>query len=306
MSMSILRFGRYRVELTNRDKVLFPDTGITKGELIDYYRAAAPVLLPHLRDRPLMMRRFPDGIEEEGFYQKQVSVYFPDWLATCRVDVLSDGRQELVICNNTASLVYIVNQAMISAHLWLSRCDQVGYPNRLIIDLDPPGGDFEIVRWTAFRCRELCDELGLPAYVMSTGSRGLHVLVPLNRHAHFDRVRAFARDFVELLARRHPERLTVEQRKDKRGGRLYLDVARNAYAQTAVAPYAVRARPGAPVATPVTWSELADKSLHARSFNVRSIRERLRHNRDPWHDLIRRGHGVQRPSRRLEKLLTND
>lgn len=302
--MTKLRFGHYTVELSRPGKILFPDHNISKRDLIDYYRAVAPLMLPHLRDRPLMMRRFPDGIDQEGFYQKQIGDYFPGWIASCRIKKISEtGEQTLVICNNIASVAYIVNQATITPHLWLSRCDRVDYPDRLIFDLDPPGNDFGMVRRAALRCRELCHELELPAYVMTTGSKGLHVLVPLKRHWNFDRIRDFARDFATLLARRHPRELTVEQRKDRRGRRLYLDIARNAYAQTSVAPYAVRARPGAPVATPVTWAELEDSSLGPRSFDLHSIRPRLQKKWDPWHNLGRHGHRLERPERKLARLL---
>jgi bifunctional non-homologous end joining protein LigD len=301
--MATRRHGRHVIETSNEGKVLFPDDGLTKGELIDYYDAVAEALLPHLRGRPLTYQRFPDGIGEEGFYQKQAGDYFPDWIDTARVAKADGSHQDLVVCESRATLVYLADQACITLHPWLSRRDRPDHPDRLIVDLDPPGEGFAPVREAAARVRALLtDELGLPTFAMLTGSRGLHVLVPLDRGAPFDDVRAFARDAAALLAARHPRELTTEQRKAKRGDRLYLDVARNAYAQTAVAPYSVRARPGAPVAAPVEWDELGERGLDARRWTVRNVLRRLGQRDDPWKGVGRRARSLGEARRRLAAL----
>lgn len=299
--MPIRRYGRLSVETSNEGKSLFPRGGPTKGDLIDHYERVWPRVRAHLRDRPLVMQRFPDGIADDGFYQKQVGDHFPDWIETVRVARRDADPQRLVVCNTKATLAYLANQACVTPHLWLSRSDRLDTPDQLVFDLDPPGRGFAAVRSAARRCRALLDELGLYSVVKTTGSRGLHVIVPLRRGGGFDRVRAFARDAARLLAQRYPAELTTEQRKAKRRGRLYLDVARNAYAQTVVAPYAVRALPGAPVATPIAWSELDDPELDARAFRVGNLPERLA-RADPWRGWRRRARALGPARRRLAEL----
>jgi bifunctional non-homologous end joining protein LigD len=298
--MSQRRFGRHTVKTSNEEKVLFPDDGITKGQLMDYYEAVAARILPWLRERPLVLERFPDGIRAQGFYQKQVAEHFPGWVSTVRVGKAGDGGQDLVVCDKKATLVYLANLACVTLHPWLSRTDRLQHPDQLIVDLDPPGDDFEPVRAAARACRELFDELELPTFVKTTGSKGLHIVVPLDRRADFDTVRAFARGAMEVLAARRPDALTTEIRKDKRRGRVFLDVARNAYAQTAVAPYAVRPLPGAPVATPIDWDELG--RVDARSFGIANVLRRLGQRRDPWRGMRRHAHGLAAARRRLTRL----
>ena len=299
--MSRLRFGPYTVETSREGKIFFPEAGLTKGDLIDYYRKVAKVMLVHTRNRPVMMQRFPDGIDGEGFYQKEAGNYFPDWLDRAKMDK-EGGTVVHPMINKAATLVYLADQACITPHLWLGRRDRPRHPDRLVFDLDPPGDDFAPVRWTAVRLRDLLAELELPSWVMTTGSKGAHVVVVLDRSADFETVRGFAGKVATLLARRHPDRLTTEQRKEKRGDRLFLDVARNAYAQTAVAPYGVRALSGAPVATPLDWEELAGRRLHARSYTLVNLARRLGRKEDPWRLMGRYRHGLERAREILDRL----
>ncbi|MCQ3980713.1 MAG: ATP-dependent DNA ligase [Anaerolineae bacterium] len=281
-----MKIGAHTVELSNLEKLLFPDDGITKGDLIDYYQRIAATMLPHLADHPLSLQRFPNGIQAEGFYQKEIPDYFPKWIRRVSVEVKEDQvRQDQVMCDNVETLVYLANQACITLHPWLSRADKLNHPDKLIFDLDPPGGDFEMVRFAAGRLREMLQEVGLVPFAMTTGSKGLHVVVPLDRSADFDEVRAFVRQLADELARREPERLTTETRKNQRQGRVFLDYLRNAYGQTGVAPYTLRAKPGAPVATPLDWAELADPQLHSQSYTMRNIFHRLGQKADPWQDI---------------------
>lgn len=301
--MAKRRYGRYTVETSKEDKVLFPTDAITKGDLIDYYERISDHILPHLSDRPLVLQRFPDGIDEDGFYQKQASDYFPDWIETTSVNVASSSSdQDLVICNNTATLVYLANQACITLHPWLSRTDRIDHPDQLVVDLDPPSDDFEEARSAALQVRALLDELQLPSFPKLTGSKGIHVHVPLDRSDDFDEVRSIARSMMKVLEDRHSDTLTTEQRKNKRGKRLFLDVGRNAYAQTAVAPYSVRPRQGAPVATPVSWPELERKGLDSRSFTIGNIFRRLGQTEDPWKGWRRRARSLQPAKERLDEL----
>lgn len=295
------RIGRHAVSLSSLDKVLFPDVGVTKGDLIEHYRRVAARMVPHMKGRPVSMHRFPDGIEGEGFYQKAAPDYFPDWIRRVTVEK-EGGTVEHVICDNAATLVYLANQNCITPHVWLSRADRLHHPDRLIFDLDPPGDDFDAVRFAAGALRALLGELGLDPFLMTTGGRGLHLLVPLDRRADFDAVRGFSRDAADVLAARHPDRLTTEARKNKRRGRLFLDVMRNSYAQTAVPPYAVRARKGAPVAVPIAWRELSDPELTGARWNTRNVAARLR-RKDPWQGLSRHARSLSGPRRKLDRLM---
>lgn len=294
-----LRIGRRTITMKRPDKELFPQDGITKADLVEHYRRVAPRMVPELRGRPLMLERMPDGIDGQRFYQKEVGDYFPDWIH--RASVPKEGGEVThVVGDDAATLVYLASQACITPHRWLGRADRPRHPDRLVFDLDPPADDFEPVRRAAHQLRELLDELELSSGLMTTGSRGLHVVVPLNRRDDADDVLAFARAAARELAARHPEELTVEPRKDARKGRLYLDVARNGYAQTVVAPFAVRSRPGAPVAAPLGWDELDEPGLTARRWTVADLGDRL--DTDPWAGLGRHGSGVAAAARRLEKL----
>jgi len=294
------RFGRIAVETSNEDKVLFPDAGLTKGDLMDYYEKVADRMLPWLEDRPLVLHRFPDGIGKPGFYQKQVAEHFPGWVDRVEVRKGEGGSQELVVCNKKATLVYLANLGCITLHPWLCRRDRLDHPDQLVVDLDPPGGDFAEVRKAARWVRDLLQELGLPVYLKTTGSKGVHLVVPLDRREDFDSVRAFARECMELLVARHPDALTTEVRKSKRRGRVFLDVARNAYAQTAVAPWSVRPVPGAPVSAPIAWKELG--RVDARSFTLLNLFRKTARRADPWKGMRRRARGLGTARRRLAAL----
>ncbi|WP_405242108.1 non-homologous end-joining DNA ligase [Lentisalinibacter salinarum] len=287
-----LSFGRLVVETSSEDKVLYPDAGITKGDVIEYYRNVAEYALPWAADRFLTLQRFPDGLGEDGFYQQARADYFPDYVEGVTADRVGGGEVEHIVVRNAAGLVYLANQGTLTIHAWLSRRDRLHHPDRMVIDLDPPDDDFGPVRDAARLTADFLRELGLTPYVMTTGSRGLHVVVPLDRSADFDAVRDFARRAADLLAERHPDTLTAEQRKDKRQGRLYLDVMRNAYGQTAVMPYSLRAKPGAPVATPLAWDELGAGDLTAQRYHIGNLFRRLGQIEDPWADMKRHAAGI--------------
>ncbi len=280
------------IELSNENKVFFPDCGITKGDVVDYYRRIAPSILPHLRGRPVSMQRFPDGIGEAGFFQKDLPDHFPAWFKSAELPKES-GSVHYALVEDPASLVYLANQGALTLHAGLSRIDDPDRPDRLIFDLDPSDDDFAKVQQAARAMRQALEAEDLPCFVQTTGSRGLHVVVPLRREAGFDQVRAFAQELTRRLARDDPDALTVEQRKNKRGDRVFLDYLRNAYGQTAVAPYSLRARPGAPCATPLTWEEALAGDMRPDKYGLRNIFRRLAQIEDPWAGIGR--HGARLP-----------
>ena len=301
------RFGDITVELSHLDKLFFPDDGISKGDLIAYYRDIAPRIIPYLRDRPLVMGRYPDGITGQGIVQKNAGRQFPAWITRAQVPKRG-GAVSHVVCDSPATLVYLANQACIELHVFLSHLGALDRPDQLVFDFDPPdnSGFPEACRHVLDLRELLEDELGLTAYVKTTGGKGLHVHVPLRPEDDFDAVRDFARAAATVLASRSPHQLTLEPRKDARGQRIYLDVMRDAYAQTVIAPYAVRARPGAPVATPLHWAEVQRADLSPRQFTLRAIADRLAGSDDPWAGMARHSSGLSRARQRLDKASQRD
>ncbi|OBH58538.1 non-homologous end-joining DNA ligase [Mycobacterium sp. E2479] len=292
---------RIDVEITHPDRVMFPENGITKSDLAEYYGEVAETMLPHLKGRPLTVQRFPRGIGENGFVQQDFADTLPHWMSGVQVDK-AGGTLVHPLAERPEALRWLANQNCITLHVWQSRRGKLNQPDRLVFDLDPSDADFAVVRATARTVADVLDDLGLARYVQTTGSRGLHVVVPLRAEADFDTVRQFARDVAEVVAADDAAHRTVEARKDKRDGRIYLDVMRNAYAQTAVAPYSVRARAGASVATPLEWDELDTRGLRADRFSIRDVPDRLAGQRDPWADMFRHARSLTRPLERLAKL----
>jgi bifunctional non-homologous end joining protein LigD len=301
--MSVIQIDERSIEISNPDKILFPQDGITKRDLIRYYQSVSEAILPHLKGRPLTLHRFPDGIEGEAFFQKSIPEYFPDWIARASVKK-EGGTITHMICENAAALVYLANQACITLHTWLSRIDKPRAPDLLVFDLDPQGEDFSEVASVAKELRELLGELRLRAFVKTTGSRGLHVVVPLDRRQGFGTVRTFARQVAAILEERDPAHRTTQQRKAKRGGRLFIDTGRNSYAQLAVAPYSVRPLPGAPVAAPLEWEELNEPGVHAQTFTLRNMAGRLDKKGDIWADLAAQASNLSTAKERLARLKT--
>jgi bifunctional non-homologous end joining protein LigD len=290
------------VEISNPGKLLFPGDGLTKADIASYYEEIADWMLPHIRNRPLSLMIFPDGIEGQGFFQKNTPGHYPDWIRRIEVDKKGGTVTHALVCDPN-TLVYLVGQNTITPHVWVSRADRLRQPDRVVFDLDPaPGADFNAVRRAARRTGELLRELGLEPFAQVTGSKGIHVWTPLRRRATFEDVKPFARAAAELLAQRYPDELTTEFRKSERGGRILIDVMRNAYAQTTVPPYAVRPRPGAPVATPIEWDELLDSRLRPDRWTVKNVLRRVRSKGDPWADIASFARGLSRASKRLASL----
>jgi bifunctional non-homologous end joining protein LigD len=288
-----------RPQVSNPDKPLFPD-GLTKAGLAEYYWRVAETMLPHVRGRPVHMQRFPDGIGSPPIQQKQVPDYFPAFVERVEVPRRRGGSVTQAVIENPQTLVYLVSQACITPHLMLSRRGALDRPDQVIFDLDPPDGELRAARRAARDIRELLEQVGLAPYMKTTGSRGYHVVSPIDASVTFEQTRAFARDVAGRLAEQRPHAYTVEARIANRGGRLYLDTGRNGYAQTAVAPYAVRGLPGAPVATPLEWDELG--RVRPGQFTVRNLFRRLSRRADPWAGMARRAGSLADAHERLRRL----
>jgi bifunctional non-homologous end joining protein LigD len=283
-----MRIGRQTIEISHPEKALFTDPTITKVDLARHYEAVAPAMVPHIRNRPLALQVFPQGISGHGFFMKEVPGYFPDWIASAEVPK-KGGTLTQVLGNDAATLVYLAGQNAITPHVWLSRADEPRRPDRLILDFDPnPGIGFAAVRAAARDAGERLRDAGLHPFTMVTGSRGVHVLCPLRRGPSFEEVHAYARSLAEAMVADDPKHLTLEWRRADRGARIYVDVNRINYAQHAVAPYGVRARPGAPVAMPIEWEELSDRSLKPDRWTVADAAARLTSHGDVWKGMERR------------------
>jgi bifunctional non-homologous end joining protein LigD len=276
-----VRAGRRTVRISHPDKPMFPGAGVTKLDLAEHYARVAALMVPLVRDHPVAMQAFPGGIDAPGYFMKDVPDHFPDWIRRVTVPKRG-GTITHLLPNDAATLVYMANQNIVTPHIWTSRADRPREPDRIVFDLDPPGTRFADVRAAARALGDIVRDLGLEPFAMTTGSRGLHVVTPLRRGRDYDEVHAFARRVTGMLAEQNPRKLTTEFRKAKREGRIFLDVGRNAYAQHAVAPYAVRARENAPVATPLRWEELDDRRLRPDRWTIRTMAARLESAGDPW------------------------
>lgn len=294
------RAGERAFAVTHPERVVFPDDGITKGELVEYYLTVAGAMLPLVAGRPVTLQRFPDGLRKAGFYQKQASAHFPKWIERVTVPKTSRGGTVThMVCRHPEDLGWMANHGSITPHVWLSRVGSLDRPDLLVLDLDPAGPDLDAVLSAARQLHGLLDDLELPSYVKTTGSRGLHVAVPLDAEVTTWEAEALAYDLARALARRDPERLTTEWLLEDRGGRLLVDTAANRWAQMIAAPFAVRALPGAPVSTPLAWAELDEPGFNPRDHSLRTVPARLASAADLWPATRASGVGVERVRERL-------
>jgi bifunctional non-homologous end joining protein LigD len=288
--------------ISHPEKVLFPGEGITKGELASYYEKIAPVMLPHIRRRPITMERYHRGISAPGFFQKDVSKGFPEWLK--RVEVPKHGGTvRHPIANDTRSLLWLANQNSITIHVWPSRAPNLYNPDICVFDLDPSKEDeLEILCAAALRLRDFLAELGLPSWVKTSGSKGFHIAVPLDGKFDFGAVAQFAHTVGRILVKRDPENLTQEFHKADRGARILVDTGRNGYSATFAAAYTVRAKACAPVSAPCMWEELERCEVGPRSFTLRTMAQRLAEVGDLWSEMLRSRRSLRRPIERLRQL----
>jgi bifunctional non-homologous end joining protein LigD len=276
--------GAHEVEVTHGDRVIFPDAAVTKDEVVAYYRRIADRMIPHLRNRPLVMRRFPDGLGTDAFFQKQTPQHFPDWVDTVTIPRRQGGTVEHVVCNDADTLIYVVNQGAFELHTLLVPADRPEHPDLLVLDLDPSTDEIAPVIDAASAVRAVLEDLGVTADPMATGSRGVHVRIPLDGSADVDEVHDVARALARRVVDRRPDRFTIAPSRAERGDRVFVDWLRNGYGQHAVAPYSIRARPGAPVALPTDWDEVTSSRFDPRAFTVGNVFRRLGQKDDPWVD----------------------
>ncbi len=285
--------------ITHPEKVLFPDDGITKGELAAYYEAVASFMLPHVSGRPITMERYPSGIGKKGFMHKNVAKGFPAWLE--RVEVpKKDGTVHHPVVSDVRSLLWIANQNCITPHVWTSRMPKPHQPDVCVFDLDPSRDEPDVLRAAALALRAFLSELGLASWVKTSGAKGFHIVVPLDAEAGFGTVARFAHAAASVLVARDPEHLTLEFSKADRNGRIYVDTGRNGYSATVAAAYAVRAKPGAPVSAPCTWEEIERGTVGPQSFTLRTMQRRVDEVGDLWSEM--RGHSLTGASELVKKL----
>jgi bifunctional non-homologous end joining protein LigD len=306
------------VVITHPEKVLFPESGITKGELCSYYETVAPLLLPHIRGRPVTMERYPAGIDKKGFIQKDVSKGFPGWLERVEVEKRGarergkqDGKRDdtpgtvhYPLANDVRSLLWLANQNSITPHVWSARVPDLHRPDLCVFDLDPPGDEATGLQAAALSLRALLDELGLPCLVKTSGSKGFHIVVPLDSDADFETGWRFALGVGRVLVKRHPATLTQEFIKADRADRILIDTGRNARGATFAAAYAVRPKPGAPVSAPCTWQEIERKAVGPRTFTLRTMADRAREVGDLWSGIESQRFSLRAPMSALQGLLT--
>jgi bifunctional non-homologous end joining protein LigD len=293
--------------VTHPEKVLFPDSGITKGELCAYYQSVASLMLPHITGRPVTLERYPAGIDKKGFIQKDVSKGFPSWLERVEVAKRSGKEGEAVhypLAGDARSLVWLANQNSITPHVWSSRVPRLYQPDVCVLDLDPSEDDPGPLRAAALAVRALLNELGLPSFVKTTGSKGFHIVIPLDGDADYEAGWRFAHGAGAVLVKRHPELLTQEFIKADRAGRIFVDTGRNAPGATFAAVYAVRPKPGAPVSAPCTWQEVEGGAVGPRTFTLRTMAGRIAEVGDLWQAMLGQGHSLRGPMARLDQLLT--
>jgi len=292
--------------ITHPDKVLFPESGITKRDLAAYYEVVASVMLPHLRGRPVTMERYPAGIGTQGFWQKDVSRGFPSWLTRVSIRKKAGGTVHYPLANDRRALEWMANQNTITHHVWTSRTPKLNAPDICVFDLDPSVDDVAAVRTAAMALRDLLDELGLTSWVKTSGSKGFHVIVPVDGRTPVAQVVRFADETARVFVQRAPDTLTLEFSKADRRGRIYVDTGRNTPGATFAAVYTVRARPGAPVSAPCTWEEIESALVHPRSFTLTNMQARLDRVGDLWEGLRKKGRSLVRPMTKLRRLLELD
>jgi bifunctional non-homologous end joining protein LigD len=302
MNKKIFTNDKHEIEISKPDKVLFPEDDITKANLADYYKQIFEFAKTHIENRPVMLQIFPDGITEKGFYKKEAGKHFPDHIDRVRVKLKKEDKdeQELIQCNEPATLIYLADQAAVSQHIWLSTAQKLNHPNKMVFDLDPPEGeDFNTVRKAAKKLTEFFSKNDIRPFAMTTGSKGLHIIIPLKQNEEFEKVRETAKQIAKQLTERHDDVFTTETRKNKREGKIFLDYLRNAYGQTTIAPYSPRPLKGAPVACPLALDEMDNPDLTSQSYTVKNIFYRLGQKDDPWKNIQKHAIGISKIKKAL-------
>lgn len=295
-----LKVGKNTLKLTNQNKIYFPESGITKGEIVQYYNEVADFILPYLKDRPQSMNRFPGGINGPSFYQKDVDLdKIPKWLKTKKVFSESNNEDlDYLICNDKATLLYMANLGCIEINPWNSTIKQIENPDWLVIDIDPSKDKFEEVIETALVVKDVMDELETECYCKTSGATGLHVYIPLGAKYDYDSIKIFAELIATKIQQRLPETTSLERSIKKRNNKIYIDYLQNRRGQTLAAPYSVRPVPGAQVSTPLEWSEVNDK-LHPSQFTIKNVLQRFEKKGDLWAPVLGKGANIKKIMNKL-------
>ena len=294
------------VNLTSADRVLYPEDGITKGDVFEYYRRVGATIVPHLKDRPFTMKRYPHGITQEAFFQKQAPKHLPDWIPTRQFRTWPRGRErqsrmvDFPLVNSPEAVLFMVQNNCIDMNAWYSRVDKPDRPDFVLFDLDPPDDGFELAIEVAHLIRELLDELQLPGYVKTSGADGIHVVAPITRRSTFRQTYSFAEGASRLLEQRHPGKVTTEWLKKKREGVL-VDHRQNGHGKTIASVYSVRPKPGAPVSTPLRWEELTP-DVRPRDFTRETALARIEEHGDLFAAVLEDARPLGPAAKALEKL----
>lgn len=297
-----VKIGGATLHLTNQQKIYWPEEGITKGELVDYYEKIEPVLLPYLKDRPQSMRRHPNGINAPDFFQKDIDVEkVPSWLTTKRIYSKSNKEYiDYLICNNKATLVYMANLGCIEINPWNSRISKPDNPDWIVIDLDPENIPFSEVIKTAVTLRKILEGLEIDSYPKTSGSRGMHIYIPLAAKYEYEIARTFGQLIAQTVHDKIPEITSIVRSPSKRQKKVYLDYLQNSKGQTLAAPYSVRPKPGAKVSTPLAWSEVNAK-LDPANYTIKTIFKRLDKKGDLWLPVLKKRVNIATIMRRIQK-----
>ncbi len=290
--------------LSNPDHIMFPGTMIRKESVVDYYDWMYPLIAGWILDRPLMIHTYPDGIDDENFYFRKRSSFYPKWIYTLKIPTQKPQgkKQNLIICKNKDTLLYAVAQGCLTPHVWLSKIPELNNPDKLIFDLDPASYCSPTTARAAGILKSIFDEMKVHAFLMTTGSRGLHVVVPLDGKSPFEASLAFSRQIADFVTRNYPETFTAETDIDLRDDKTHLNFKINSYGQGSVVPYSLRARRNAPVACPIFWKELEDEIMHSRYFTFNNILNRSRQVEDPWGDFLCYKYNLEKMSRKFSRL----
>lgn len=281
---TVIDFEGKTLALKNLNKFFWPEEGLTKAHLLKYYSEMSSYVLPYIKNRPLVMKRYPDGIKGDSFYQKDCPTYAPAWVDTIPVKH-TDKKVDYIICNDTATLVWLAAQGCIEIHAWLSTKEKLDFPDLAVMDLDPAEGvSFSEVGRVAMLVKETLEYFQLHPFIKTSGASGLHIFVPVYPEYSFDVVVACMKYIAELIVASYPERCTVERKVDKRSGKVYLDYLQNGRGKTMAFPYSLRPLPGAPVSTPLQWQEVPGLSDPA-VYNINTILTRLSDIGDPWQNI---------------------
>ena len=286
----MIKINNRDIQIKRKAKIFFPKKEISKKNIIDYYKKIAPIIHPHLKDRPINLLCIPEGVNQQSFYQKKIPKHYPSWLKATNIPLKQGGSQKQLLINDTETLIYLVSQGCITPHTWLSRHHRINYPDRLIFDIDPSKElDFKKVKKAAALIKTF-----LPiAFLMTTGGKGLHIIVPLDAKNDFDETREQAKKFAKNISNEYPKQFTANSRKEKRKGKIFIDYLRNSFGQTTAPPYSLRSKPGAPVATPIEWKELTNIES-PKQYTLKNIFKRLSKKGDIWKEIDKNKISVKR------------